>query len=197
LIEISIYFAVRKVITATWLNDRDQFLHPNNKWKKDLEFQNDCLVFTFFHNSNNISSKSGVNHWIPFTENEINARDKFDSHFMLSFIGGKIIQNGYSDLFEQAGDKLCPKREFLQEAMAVFDAGRELWKYYHSQKNVDVNAAFYDIREYFQGRNAQGRMNTKSEDETYNKLIGELCEKMKVLAKKIEPKVYEYEFLKR
>ncbi|MEZ4724887.1 MAG: hypothetical protein R2863_09565 [Candidatus Kapaibacterium sp.] len=45
------------------------------------------------------------------------------------------------------------KKEFSEEATAVFDAGRELWKYYHSQPNVNVNASLYDIREYFQGRN--------------------------------------------
>jgi len=41
LIESSIYFAVRKVISADWLNDRDQFLFPNKNWEKDIEFHND------------------------------------------------------------------------------------------------------------------------------------------------------------
>ena len=35
LIERCIYFAVRKVIPANWLNDRDQFLYPNKKWERD------------------------------------------------------------------------------------------------------------------------------------------------------------------
>jgi hypothetical protein len=64
LIPVSIYFSVRKAIEANWLNDRDQFLFPNNNWKTDKEFQNDCLTFTLF--SNNIQTKFGVNHWIPF-----------------------------------------------------------------------------------------------------------------------------------
>ncbi|MDO5760999.1 MAG: N-6 DNA methylase, partial [Bacteroidota bacterium] len=46
---ICIYFSARLCIEATWLNDRDQFLYPNNKWKKDKEFQRDCLIFTLFH----------------------------------------------------------------------------------------------------------------------------------------------------
>jgi hypothetical protein len=29
LIEVGVYFAVRKCIEQTWLNDRDQFLFPN------------------------------------------------------------------------------------------------------------------------------------------------------------------------
>jgi hypothetical protein len=70
-----------------------------------------------------------------------------------------------------------------------------LWRYYHSQPKADANASFYDIREHFQGRNDKGTMKTKSTDAQYNELIGILRERLKVLAKKIEPKVYEYGFL--
>ncbi|MCL1947099.1 MAG: hypothetical protein FWF51_08135 [Chitinivibrionia bacterium] len=207
LMNACIFFAVRKVIPATWLNDRDQLLYPNKKWEKDKEFQNDCLTFTLFHGSNNISIKYGVNHWIPFFESEVNTSEKYESHFLLSFISGKVIQNKYSNLFEQQEDKMGVKLEFSSEATAVFDAGRELWKYYHSFSSqklpsfggawvVNVNASFYDIREYFQGINDAGRMNSKSEDEKYTELLENLRKKMKILAKKIEPKIYEYEFLK-
>ena len=81
LIPVSIYFAVRKCIEATWLIDRDQFLFPNEGWKTDSEFQNDCLAFTLF--SNNIQSKYGTNHWIPFTEQEVNARAVSYTHLTL------------------------------------------------------------------------------------------------------------------
>ena len=56
LISICIYFSVRHAIEASWLNDRDQFLYPNDKWQEDSEFQNDCLAFTLFHGQNRISS---------------------------------------------------------------------------------------------------------------------------------------------
>jgi uncharacterized membrane protein len=133
---------------------------------------------------------------------------------------------------------------FSLEAAAVFDAGRELWRYYHSQPKANaaakkrkaesyycetrahkhgwctlkhnvhdpacenykifcpvrpkynVNASLYDIKTFFQGVDENGRMNRKSDDEEYNRLIGDLNEKMKILEKKIEPKVYEYGFLK-
>jgi hypothetical protein len=39
-------------------------------------------------------------------------------------------------------------------------------------------------------------MNNTSADETYTNLIGDLREKLKQLAEKIEPKVYKYGFLK-
>jgi hypothetical protein len=137
-----------------------------------------------------------VNHWIPFLESEINARDKFDSHFMMSFISGKLMPNRYSHLFEQDEDKTFIKRVFSAEAKAVFSAGKKLWTYYHSQKKSNVNASLYDIREHFQGRNDKGKMNNTSKDETYNALIANLRTALKMLAKKIEPKVYEYGFLK-
>jgi hypothetical protein len=196
LIFISIYFAVRHCIEATWLNDRDQFLHPNDGWETDKEFQNDCLAFTLFHGQNRISSKDGTNHWIPFTEQEVNAREKFESNFMSKFINGKLKNDHSGDLFGNQTQRTTPL-VFSPEATAVFHAGRELWKYYHQQPNCNVNASLYDIKEFFQGRNEKGKMNNKSSDETYMNLIGDLREKLRQLADKIEPKVYEYEFLKR
>jgi hypothetical protein len=59
-----------------------------------------------------------------------------------------------------------------------------------------VNASFYDIREYFQGRNEKGVMKTKSEDAIYNNLLEGLRDSLRVLTEKIQPKVYEYGFLK-
>ncbi len=192
-----IYLSVRQVIKATWLNDRDQFLYPNNKWKKDLGFQNDCLTFTLFHGQNRISSKEGTNHWIPFTENEVDAKDKFESNFMTQFIKGKIKIKGNGNLLESQKNRNTAL-EFSTEAKALFEAGRQLWKYYHTQENCLVNASLYDIRAYFQGRNAKtARINSKSTDEKYNLLINSLREKLKTLAQKIEPKIYDYGFLKK
>jgi hypothetical protein len=179
IIEVSIYFSVRHSIEPTWINDRDQFLYPNDGWKSDAEFQHDCLVFTLFHRQNRISARHGANHWIPFTEKEADAKEKFESNFMSGFLKNKTLS---------------------PQAVGVLDAGRELWKYYHAKiKNsgtASVNASFYDIREFFQGRKENGTMNAKSADETYNVLLAALREKQRSLTEKIKPKVYEYGFLK-
>ena len=211
LLKSSIYYAVRHCIPATWLNDRDQFLYPNDGWQTNTEFQNDCLTFTLFNND--IQSQYGTNHWIPFTEYEVNAQAKFESNFMTDFIKGKIKQEvTTTDLFnsETSPNRVSnPVRaldenielQFSEEATAVFDAGRELWKNYHEiaslpRNDYNVNASLYDIREYFQGRNDKGRMNSKSDDATYTQLLAELRSKLAILADKIKPKVYEYGFLK-
>ncbi len=195
-IEMSIYFTIRHCIPATWLNDRDQFLYPNDGWQTDKEFQHDCLAFTLF--SNNIQSKFGANHWIPFTEQEVDAKEKFESNFMTQFIKGKIKPEAKNDLFavKEAEPHYEIPLQFSAEATAVFDAGRALWKYYHAQQGVNANASLYDIRECFQGRNDTGRMNARSTDASYTELIGSLREKLNVLADKIAPKVYAYGFLK-
>jgi hypothetical protein len=209
LIECCVCFAVRKAIPATWLNDRDQFLYPNDGWKTDLEFQNDCLAYTLFNN--NIQSKYGINHWIPFIEYAVNSRDTFASHFMTDFMSGKIEPMAQeSDLFYQAGDVIrggsggsaysslpTDHLTFSETAKNLFSAGRNLWKYYHTQPNVNINASLYDIREYFQGRNEKGTMNNKSADEKYNELNNHLRNALKILAENIEPKIYKYGFLKK
>ncbi len=198
----SIYFAVRKCIAASWLNDRDQFLFPNDGWSKDIEFQNNCFVYSLF--TNNIQAKYGTNHWIPYSEIEVNAREKFESDFMSKYIAGKIDTEITNDLFSKVDKKEQKALKFSPHAQLVFDAGKKLWQYYHQEinkipvselKSELVNASLYDIREYFQGRSAS-RMNNSSQDETYTQLMDNLRETLKDLAAQIEPKVYEYGFLK-
>ena len=192
IIPSSIYFAIRKCIEATWFNDRDQFLIPNNEWQTDIEFQNDCLTYTLF--TNNIQSKYGLNYWIPYTEDEVGAKDNFKSHFMVDYINGKLKKETNSDLFQKVNRTTALR--FSLEAKEVFKAGKQIWKYYHQQPNCNVNASLYDIREYFQGRNEKGKMNNKSEDECFTGLIKNLRYNLKIISKKIEPKIYEYGFLK-
>lgn len=197
LIPISVYYSVRKSIAQTWINDRDQFLIPNSDWKNDIEFHNDCLVFTIFNT--NIKSEIGTNYWIPFTEQEIDAKEKFSNNFMSNFLKGKIKYNETDKpmLFESESFNSSSPRILSEESEKVMISGKKLWKYYHSKENINVNASLYEIREYFQGRNDRGKMNNNSDDNIYTELISELRDNLKTLAKKIEPKVYEYRFLKK
>lgn len=197
LIPVAVYYAIRKAIAQTWINDRDQFLIPISDWKGDLEFQNDCLVFIIFNT--NIKSEIGENNWIPFTEQEVDAKEKFSSNFMSNFINGKLKNNDSDEisLFGNESFNVKSPRIFSKESEKVLNSGRKLWKYYHSKDELNVNASLYEIREFFQGRNEKGKMNNSSDDEIYTELISDLRNYLKLLAKKIEPKVYEYRFLKK
>lgn len=196
LFQFCIYFYVRHCIPHNWINNNEQFLYPNDNWEKDLEFQSDCLAFTLFNKQNRISAEEGINHWIPFSEAEVGAKNNFESHFMKDFIDGKIKPKETKELLTER--RSLKPIKFSKEAKDIFEAGRELWKYYHKHDLININASYYDIRKFFQGVDSKsGRMNNKSIDETYNKLIGNLRERMKILAKKIEPKIYEFGFLKK
>ena len=206
LIPASIYFAVRLAIQPTWLNDGDQFLYPNDGWKTDSVFQSDCLIYMLFHGQNKISSTFGVNHWIPFYENEVNSPSSFNSRFMADFLAGKVKRKAEyvsGVLFEQQAAeeaaRINPLDVLSPQARSVLDAGREIWRYYLEQPGVNVNASFLDIRAYFQGYKVTDKgkrmMNSTSEDEHYMKLLAELRRRMKILEAHIEPKIFEHGFL--
>ncbi|HBK1915484.1 TPA: hypothetical protein LGE50_000115 [Campylobacter jejuni] len=196
IINIAIYFSVRHIIEHTYINHNDQFLYPNDLYKNDNEFKSDCLSFMLFHGKNRISAKEGINHFIPFSEKELGiTKEAFKSDFMYKFIKGNIKDE--NSLF---GDELA-KIEFSPQANELLKAGKELFKYYHTHsedKNYLANASLYDIKEFFQGRDEKGRMKLPSQakDEHYKALLSDLNANLKILAKKLEPKIYEYGFLK-
>lgn len=92
--QAAIVFSVRRLVKPTWLNDRDQFLQPTKPLTE--EFKNDCLIWMLFNGSNLTASAnelewngkkwSIVNHFIPFTEDEVNAPERFESDFMAEYL---------------------------------------------------------------------------------------------------------------
>ncbi|WP_441713553.1 hypothetical protein [Helicobacter pylori] len=197
----SVFFSIRHCIKATWQNDRDQFYAPyDGAFQDDSEFKNNCLIFMLFHAQNRITTTQGTNHFIPFSETEVNPKGRYSSHALLDFLEGKIKEKGDS-LFLNAKKENKPL-EFSLCASKVFDAGREIYCHYHTQastnRSYNANASLYDIKEFFQGRNAQGKLNlpTKAKDEHYKQLYANLQDALKDLAKEIQPKVYEYGFLR-
>ncbi len=198
---VSVFFSIRHCIKATWQNDRDQFYAPyDDAFQDDSEFKNNCLIFMLFHTQNRITTTQGTNHFIPFSETEVNAKERYSSHALLDFLKGGIKEKGDS-LFLNAKKENKPL-EFSQSALNVFNAGKEIYRYYHTQNSTNphynANASLYDIKEFFQGRNAQGKLNlpAKAKDEYYKQLYANLQDALKDLAKEIQPKVYEYGFLR-
>ena len=117
--QAAVVFAVRRLIKPTWINDRDQFLQPTQPLPQD--FRDDCLAWMLFNGSNLTASADGlewdgrtwsiVNHFIPYSEDEVGAKGRFESDFMARHLAGKALS---------------------PEAAAVLDAGRELWRAYHA-----------------------------------------------------------------
>ncbi len=198
---VSVFFSIRHCIKAAWQNDRDQFYAPyDDAFQDDSEFKNNCLTFMLFHTQNRITTTQGTNHFIPFSETEVKAKERYSSHALLDFLEGGVKEEGDS-LFLNAKKENKPL-EFSLCASKVFDAGREIYCHYHTQastnRHYNANASLYDIKEFFQGRNAQGKLNlpAKAKDEYYKQLYANLQDALKDLAKEIQPKVYEYGFLR-
>ncbi|WRG49777.1 hypothetical protein E5E37_07335 [Helicobacter pylori] len=200
---VSVFFSIRHCIKATWQNDRDQFYAPyDDAFQDDSEFKNNCLAFMLFHTQNRITTAQGINHFIPFSENEVDPKERYFSHALLDFLKGEIKESKESDsLFLNAKKENKPLK-FSPSASKVFDAGKKIYRYYHTQdftnRPYNANASLYDIKEFFQGRNKQGKLNlpAKAKDEYYKQLYANLQDALKDLAEEIQPKVYEYGFLR-
>ncbi|WP_088298098.1 hypothetical protein [Helicobacter pylori] len=199
----SVFFSIRHCIKATWQNDRDQFYAPyDDAFQDDSEFKNNCLIFMLFHTQNRITTTQGINHFIPFSETEVNAKERYASHVLLDFLKVKLKEQTQNNNLFNSSKKERKPLEFSETALSVLNAGREIYRYYHTQASTNshhnANASLYDIKEFFQGRNAQGKLNlpTKAKDEHYKQLYANLQDALKDLAKEIQPKVYEYGFLR-
>ena len=204
-----VYFAVRRCLEKTWMNDRDQFLYPNSDWENDVEFQADCIVYSIFNVQNRISCEHGVNHWIPYYESEVGSPASFKSRFLVNLLHGKVPRvikrnddsfgRMFSELENREADKKILIECFSQEATDVYESGKKLWSYYMSRPGAVADAGFYDIKSFFQGYKVTDKgkrmMNSTSEDETYTALLKDLRDKMKALEAHIEPKIYEHGFL--
>jgi hypothetical protein len=182
--QAAVMFAVRRLVTQTWLNDRDQFMQPTGRLTQS--FKNDCLIWMLFNGSNlsasandlewNDKKWSIVNHFIPFTETEVNAKGRFESSFMSDYLKGLTLS---------------------KEAKAVLDAGREIWRTYHSQtlerkireeyKLNRPDVGWYQIRKALA---AAGKASGNEFDFSNFKAAYE------VLSDKLRPMVFELGFLK-
>lgn len=186
LLQVAIVFAMRRIVKPTWLNDRDQFLQPT-EFLTD-EFKYDCLIWMLFNGYNLTAGAddidwdgvkwSLVNHFIPFTELEVGAPDRFESDFMVQFLDGKTLSS---------------------EAVAVLDCGRDIWKSYFSY--VDIRAVreayklnrpdvgWYQIRKALRER-AKSSHNVPVSFASFENSYKELSEKLRM-------NVYELGFLRK
>ncbi len=174
-----------KILSPTWLNDIDQFLQPTGELSD--EFMNDCLMWMLFNSSNLSASANNldwngqkwniVNHFIPFTEDEVCSPDRFESDFMVQYMESKT---------------------FSAEAQAVLDAGRNLWrKYFEMRDEYTVrekyklnrpDVGWYQIRNALKARNESGNyvpISFVAFEDAY-----------RTLTDKLRPMVYELGFLK-
>ena len=86
-----IVHAVRRLPKAEWHNDRDQFMQPSKA--PSATFNNDCVVWSLFSNSNNTVAMKDVtyggntyqmdNHFFPFPVKEVRTWKTSDADIKL------------------------------------------------------------------------------------------------------------------
>jgi hypothetical protein len=180
-----VVFSARLLVKHTWINHNDQFLQPTAPLAD--EFKSDCLMWMLFHGKNctagandlewNDKKWSLVNHFIPFTEAEVDASGRFESDFMVQYLSDKPLST---------------------EAHAVLDAGRTLWKAYFAHIDVRTvrdelklnrpDVGWYQIRNALKARNASGDVAPVDFTPFENAY--------KVLGDKLRPQVFELGFLR-
>ena len=151
------------------------------------EFKTDCLIWMLFNRCNRTAGANDlawngrkwslVNHFIPFTEAEVGAPDRFESDFMVQYLADKPL---------------------LPEAVAVLETGRTLWKTYFAHTDVRTvrdelklnrpDVGWYQIRNALKARNASG--------DTASVNFGPFEAAYQVLTDKLRPQVFKLGFLR-
>ena len=151
--QVAIVFSVRQLVKHSWINHIDQFLQPTQALPE--AFKTDCLIWMLFHGKNLTASANDlawngkkwsiVNHFIPFTEVEVGAPERFESDFMVQYLCDKTLST---------------------EADLVLKEGKKLWQAYFSQtdehgvrESLKLNRAdvgWYQVRKALEARNANG-----------------------------------------
>lgn len=183
--QAAVVFTMRRIVRPTWLNDRDQFLQPTVPLKD--EFKCDCLIWMLFNGSNLTASANDlewnnkkwsiVNHFIPFTEAEVGAPDRFESDFMVQYLAGLTLSS---------------------EAQAVLNAGRALWQAYFAHTDVRTVRDTYKLNRpdvgWYQIRNALAARNSSGDTAPVN--FGLFEATYQALREKLHPQVFSLGFLR-
>ena len=139
-----------------------------------------------------------VNHFIPYTEEEVGAPDRFESDFMVRYLaqlssagGGGSTAGGVGG-GNKAGGGLSP------EAQAVLAEGRKLWQAYFAHTDVRSvrdelklnrpDVGWYQVRKALEARNKSGDFPPVS--------FTAFKAAYDALTDKLQPMVYELGFLK-
>ena len=188
-------FSTRKLTIGNWINDKDEYLAPNEENEHYNEFVNDSIVYSLFHSSSNQSSLRQVEYkgklWDIKNEFFFMSRDEVmdlanENGFDFTYNDAKVSNERY--VYEK-----LQQIDLSKEAQAVLDKAteltinsfkyRELFNDEHPEYQIlNWDCGWYQIKgmlkEYF-----------PNELKEFNELY-------KALADKMRPMVYELGFLK-
>lgn len=180
--KVAVVFSVRRLIKPTWLNNRDQFLQPTGELL--TEFKSDCILWMLFNGSNLSAGANDLewngrkwvllNHFIPFTEKDVGASDRFESDFMSVYLS---------------------RLKLSKEAQRVMNEGRALWSQFHDtrfekriREDLKLNRSdvgWYQIRKALEENAGNETVDFEPFKEAYDELT-----------QKLRPQVFKLGFLR-
>ena len=189
----AVLFTVQKIIPHTWINHNDQFLQPNSELSD--EFKSDCLMWMLFNGKNLTAGADNLvwdnrewsitNHFIPYTEDEVNAPDRFESDFMVRYIEKLPHLSGTDS-------------PFSSEARAVLEEGKKLWRAYFSATDERTVRDKYKLNRSDAGwYQIRGALKSRSESGDFPPVSFSAFETAyRTLTEKLRPLVFKYDFLR-
>ena len=126
-----------------------------------------------------------TNHFIPYTEDEVNAPDRFESDFMVRYIEKLPHLSGTDS-------------PFSSEARAVLEEGKKLWRAYFSATDERAVRDKYKLNRSDAGwYQIRGALKSRSESGDFPPVSFTAFETAyRTLTEKLRPLVFKYGFLR-
>jgi len=193
--------AVRRLVTMSWINERDQFYIPDTTLPDFDQFQHDCIIYSLFNGQNYTSSIPDIIYktisydiknqftWFP--------KDLIANHPLATMALSSSASRTIKERFTQ---KYIEKHraQFSDDALEILELARQL---------IDVTMQYrssappkYHLTDRWDAGWHQLRMGILHDkniklDPATTKLYADFKIKYKELRDRLRPKIYEYGFL--
>jgi hypothetical protein len=179
------YFTARRLITSTWINQKDEFLVPVKDHKDYQQFENDSLIYSLFHSQNAVlSTNNSCNEFFWMSKNQIKElSDECGYDNLHNDARTSSNRYVYELLFgeERIYDKLSPEAKLvLNKATELVEKSMELRQEMADDENhLDSwDAGYAQLRliwkEYFQEDFKEFRQLYKNLEDRMRPLVYEL-----------------------
>lgn len=190
------FFAARKLVLPTWINEKDEYLIPNEKHPLYQQFVNDSIVFSIFSASSNQSSLRNVDYKGKLYN--------IHNHFFFMSLDAILklgIQHNFKELVNDCNGQIdryaylrLETTNLSEDAKILLNMAREL-----VVKSFQVRMDIHSINQefnlhawdagWYQIRNGILKENFKKDYDDFNDVYKKFYKRMK-------PLVYELGFLK-
>lgn len=192
-------FAVRKSVKLNWINEKDEYLAPNQEHEKYRDFEIDSLVYSLFNSG---SAQSSLRQ-ITYKEQTWDIKNEF---FWMSVDKMKELAdlNGYDELYNDArtsSDRHVYKLLFGEEriydklspdAKAVLDKATEL-----VERSMELRQVMANDENHLNSWDAGYAQLKLVWKEYFQEEFKEFRQLYKALEDRMRPLVYELGFLKK